>query len=192
MKNLKILSLLWVALIAWTLAGCGNNQTTQNNNSWDLIIEEIDTNTDVIAYNDNLVDTAQQCFLSEETIWTTYENESATTEDIQAAINSTVNTCRDTIDNINALGGWEWDTSLKDGIVAILEKDIEYYSKFSELLPYLDITDELTEDQAAVYDEIVNQINNIDDELSTANEDLMRIQETFASNHGYELDNWEA
>ena len=192
MKNLKILSLLWVALIAWTLAGCGNNQTTQNNNSWDLIIEEIDTNTDVIAYNDNLVDTAQQCFLSEETIWTTYENESATTEDIQAAINSTVNTCRDTIDNINALGGWEWDTSLKDGIVAILEKDIEYYSKFSELLPYLDITDELTEDQAAVYDEIVNQINNIDDELSTANEDLMRIQETFASNHWYELDNWEA
>lgn len=180
MKNYKILSLLWIALVTWTLAGCGNK--------WDLIIEEVTpTNTDVIQYNDNLVEIAWKCFESEENIWITYENEETTADDIQDAINSTISTCRETINNVNALWDWEWDSTLKDGIVAIIEKDIEYYSKFSELLPFVDSTEELTEEQAATYDEIVAQINNIDDELSEANANLMITQETFAKNHNYEL-----
>lgn len=192
MKNYKILSLLWVALIAWTLAGCQNNNQPVENNNWNLIIEDVTTsNTDVINYNDALVDVAGQCFSSEENIWTAYEDQNTTIDDIQSAINTTISTCRETINNINTLGDWEWDSSLKDGIITILEKDIEYYSKFSELLPFVDSTDELTEEQAATYDEIVAQINAIDDELSTANENLMTIQETFAANHGYQLENWE-
>ena len=188
MKNYKVLSLLWVILLAWTLAGCGNNQTAQpnNSNSWDIIIEEIN-NSDVISYNDNLVSIAEQCFTSEEGIWTAYQDTGTTVEDIQNAINSTTSTCRDSIKNLNTLWGWEWDNSLKDAIVSILEKDIEYYEKFSELLPYVDNTDELTEEQAAAYETIVAEINSIDAELSAANEELMTIQENFANAHGYEL-----
>ena len=188
MKNYKILSLLWVVLLAWTLAGCGNSQTAQPNNwnNWDIIIEEINNN-DVVSYNDNLVSIAEQCFQSEEGIWVAYQDSETTVEDIQNAINSTTTACRESINNLNTLWGWEGDSSLKDGIVSILEKDIQYYEKFSELLPYVDNTEELTEEQAAAYDSIVAEINSIDDELSVANEELMTIQENFANAHGYEL-----
>ena len=98
MKKIRLLTLLWVTLLAWTLAGCfGGNKETNNDttsNTWDFIIEDITWENDaVINYNDSLVDLASQCVISENIIWDTYDEETSTTEDILAAINNTITEC---------------------------------------------------------------------------------------------------
>lgn len=183
MKKFKILAILWVVLVAGTLAGC-----QKNNNNWDIIIEDITTNDAVINYNDNLVDLASQCIVSEDAVWTAYNDESASADDIQNAITNTLNECNSAIDSIQNLWWREWDTSLQEWVLVILRKDLEYYAKLSELVPYLWTEDQLTEEQAAAYDTIVDEIERIDSELNEANNNLISIQEQFAINHGYELE----
>ena len=183
MKKFRILAILWVVLVAGTLAGC-----QKNNNNWDIIIEDITTNDAVISYNDNLVDLASQCIISEDAVWNAYNDESASADDIQSAIVNTLNECNSSIASIENLGWREGDNSLQEGVLVILRKDLEYYTKLSELVPYLWIEDQLTEEQAATYDTIVDEIERIDSELNEANNNLILIQEQFASNHGYELE----
>ena len=178
MKKIRLLALLWVVVLAWTLAWCWNK------NSWDLIIEDATVNYDaVIDYNDSLVEIASQCIISEEDIPEDYENG---IENIQVAVNNVLAQCQNSINEINKLWDWEGDSSLKDWIINILELDISYFSKFSELLPYL-VSEELSEEDADKYETLVGEMNALDQEMQIANNELIWIQETFAANHGYEL-----
>ena len=69
MKKIRLLALLWVILIAGSLAGCGGDK--ESNNTWDFIIEDITWENDaVINYNDTLVDLASECIISEDNIFT--------------------------------------------------------------------------------------------------------------------------
>lgn len=193
MKKFWLLA-LWVILIAWTLAGCWgnketNNDTNTNNNTWDFI--EIPSENDaVINYNDNLVDIASKCVISEDNIWSTYDNEDSTIEDVQAAIKETITECTNAWEKINKLWGWEWDSSLKDWVIAIIEKEIAYYSKFSEILPYLEKED-LTESENETYESLFAELQTLDEELSQANDNLITIQESFARDHWFELEDEE-
>jgi len=183
MKNFKLLTLLWVAFIAGTLAGCWNKD-----NEGDFIIEDITSeNEAVINYNDNLVDLASKCLASEDTIWTTYNDANSTTDDIISAIENTISECSNTSDEINKLWDWEGDNSLKSWILDIIEKEINYYTKFSELLPYLEKED-LTDEERADYDVIYAEVETLDKELSDANDNLLVVQEQFAKNHWFELE----
>lgn len=183
MKNFKLLTLLWVAFIAGTLAGCWNKD-----NEGDFIIEDITSeNEAVINYNDNLVDLASKCLASEDTIWTTYNDANSTTDDIISAINNTISECSNTSDEINKLWDWEGDNSLKSWILDIIEKEINYYTKFSELLPYLEKED-LSDEERADYDVIYAEVETLDKELSDANDNLLVVQEQFAKNHWFELE----
>lgn len=186
MKNLKLLTLLWVVLITCTLAWCwNNNANTDTDNSWDLIIEDVTGVHDaVINYNDSLVEIASQCIMSEDAILADYENGS---DGIQTAINNTISECQNSINQINALWDWEGDSSLKDWIINILELDISYFTKFSGLLPYL-TSDELTEEEADKYNALVEEINALDQEMEVANNNLVEIQSQFAQNHWYQLE----
>lgn len=191
MKKIRLLSLLWIILFAGTLAGCwGNKEVNSNdtwNNEWNLVIEDTTSEADaVINYNDTLVDLASQCIISENNIWSSYDNESPI-EDVQAAINNTINECNTSKENVNKLWDWEWDSSLREWVIAIIDKEIEYYSKFSEILPYLE-KEELTEDEKWIYDTIFAEIQTLDGELSQANDNLINVQEQFALNHWFELE----
>ena len=183
MKKFRLLTLLWVVLVAWILAWC-NNKNANNENQWDLIIEDVTWNYDaVINYNDTLVEIASQCAISDDVALTDYENWA---ENIKTAINDAVSQCQNSINQINELWDWEWDSSLKDWIIKILELDITYFSKFNELLPYL-ASDELPEEDANRYNELVNEISALDQEMEQVNNELIDIQAQFASNHWYEL-----
>ena len=189
MKKIRLLSLLWIVLIAGTLAGCWNNeQQTTSNDSWDFIIEDISWENDaVINYNDELVDMASNCIISEDNIRNTYDDENASIEDIKSAIDSTINVCTEAGKNIEALWDWEWDSSLKEWVLNIIEKYIAYYTKFSEILPYV-AQEEVTEEQNEAYQSLLAEIEALDNELSEANNNLITIQEQFASNHWFELE----
>lgn len=194
MKKIRLLSLLWIVLFASTLAGCWNNKEVDSNNTWnntwDLVIEDITWESDaVINYNDTLVDLASQCIISENNIWNTYDNESPI-EDVQAAINNTITECSNAKENVNKLWDWEWDSSLREWVIAIIDKEIAYYSKFNEILPYLE-KEELTEDEKWIYDTIFAEIQTLDSELTQANENLIAVQEQFATSHWFELETEE-
>lgn len=187
MKKIRLLTLLWVVLVVSTLAGCGDNKNTTNadsNNSGDLIIEDTTWQYDaVIDYNDSLVEIAEQCIKAQDAVLTNYNE----TENIDTAIDNTISQCQDSINQINELWDWEWDSSLKDWIIKILELDITYFTKFKELLPYLTI-DELPEAEAQQYSGLVEEINALDLEMQAANNDLIEIQSQFAENHWYQLE----
>lgn len=193
MKKIRLLSLLWIVLIAGTLAGCWNNeQQTTSNDSWDFIIEDISWENDaVINYNDELVDMASNCIISEDNIRNTYDDENASIEDIKSAVDSTINVCTEAGKNIETLWDWEWDSSLKDWVLNIIEKYIAYYTKFSEILPYV-AQEEVTEEQNEAYQSLLAEIEALDNELSEANNNLIAIQEQFASNHWFELETNQA
>lgn len=195
MKNFRFWSLLWVIVIFGTLAGCWNKNDVENvneNENWDFVIEDISTeNNAAIDYNDNLVDLASACIMSEESIWDTYSDESASVETVTLAINKTVDECSSAMDAIEELGDFEWDSSLKDWVLNIIGKDIAYYSKFNEILPYI-AKEQLTEEENTAYEGLLAEIDVLDRELTEANANLITIQEQFAKNHGYELESADA
>ena len=191
----KFLTLLWIIFVAGTLAGCQNNSNTNEpepvDEPWDIIIEDITWENDaVISYNDSLVDLASQCIVSEDAVWNVYDNESAWVADIQEAIEKTIDECNTAKENINKLGDWEGDASLKNGVLNIIDKEIAYFWKFSELLPYLEIENP-TEEQEEAYNNVFAEIEALDRELEQANESLISLQETFAKNHWFELETEE-
>ncbi len=193
MKKFWTLSLLWLILIIWSLAWCWNKETNKQTNTetWDITIENnVWKTNDVINYNDTLVELASNCITLEDNIRNTYDSESSSVEDIQSTIKNTINECTNVWESIKKLGDREWDSSLKDWVITIIEKEIAYYSKFSELLPYLE-KEELTEDEKWTYDKIFNEVEELDKELSEASQNLTLIQEEFSKNHWYKLEDEE-
>ncbi len=184
MKNFKFLTLLWVILVFWTLAGCGS-KTADNS---DVVIEDITSETDaVINYNDTLVDLASSCIVSQSVVESTYDNEDATIEDIQTVITDTIKECSSAGEKIEKLWDWQWDSSLKDWALNIIQKYIAYYSKFNEILPYA-TKEELTEEENGIYESLLAEAETLDNELNIANNELVAIQENFAKDHWYELE----
>ena len=190
MKKIRFLTLLWVVLLSGTLTGCINNSNNEpeQNQTGDIIIEDITWETDaVVNYNDTLVDLAFNCIMSEDNVRNVYDDETTGAEDMQKAIINTIDECTKAWDSINKLWDREWDSSLKDWVLYIIEKEIEYYTKFSELLPYLQ-KDELTDEESETYNNLFTEVETLDSELSQANENLISIQEEFAKNHWFELE----
>ena len=165
MKKIRLLSLLWIILFASTLAGCWGNKEVNSNNTWNdewnLVIEDTTPENDtVINYNDTLVDLASQCIMSESNVRSVYNDENAKVEDIQKTIEKTINECTKAWNDIEELWDREWDSSLKNWVLSIIEKEIALYTKFSQLLPYFE-KDELTEDEEAAYDNLFSIFLNI-------------------------------
>lgn len=196
MKKLWLLA-LWATLILWTLAGCWgnkevNNTNNVNTNTWSTE-ESISEKSEVVQYNDKIINLSKKCAESEDLIWTLYDaysedNTSFKVEDIQNAINSTIKLCSDNLQEVNNAWDWEWDSSLKDWSVEFLSREIEYYQKFSELLPYLTKWD-LTEDEKAIHDSLLTEIQSIEERLWKATKDLTPIQRQFAKKYDFELEN---
>lgn len=183
MKNFKTLILLGILIISTTLAGCWNNKI--NNETWNPTTE----NSDVINYNDNLMDYALSCVSSENDIWSAYDK-SSTIEDIENIINSTITRCNDSSEKINNLWDRNWDSSLKDAVLAIVKSEINYLWKFNELLPYIE-KENLTEEEKSNYDSIIAEIETINNELNEANNKITITQEQFAEKYWFELENIE-
>ncbi len=207
MKNLKLLTLVGLILISWTLIWCGSNSnknneasttttTTDENTQWGEFTIE-DTTADynaVVNYNDTLVNLTSNCILSEDTIWNEYRNYeegSSTLDDVQNAISGTLNACRNSAEQIETMWGWEWDNSLKDSVTTIIQKEIAYYAKFGELVPYL-WNETLSDEEAETYTQILNDLDSLDVELENANNNLIIVQEEFAASHWFDLENSES
>ena len=197
MKNLKSLALLWAILVIWSLAGCGskNNDVVTNNiqeeENGNIVIEDITSdNNPIVEYNDTIVDLAAQCVSSEDYIWERFDDENSSIEDIQLAIDNTIRECTDSDAQIRALWSWEWDSTLMDWVLNLIEKEIVYYNKFNELVPYLSL-EWLTEEENNEYETLFDELDYLNLELKEANDRLIQIQKDFADKYWYVLEDDE-
>ena len=149
--------------------------------------QNYNTNTTVIEYNDNIVNLTISCSESEDNIRAIYEDENADIEDIKTSINNTIKECKNDLQKVNNLWNWKWDSSLKDWATRFLEKEVEYYQKFYELLPYL-YKQELTGNEKATYDSLSEQLGKIDEDLSKASDNLEALQTQFAKKYSFDLE----
>ena len=203
MKNLKLLTLLWIILITWALAGyfrISNSNTEDQNNG----IENTAKGNDPLSiYYNSLMDIAAKCIDTEQGVSDTYNNPSSSIIDVKLAINKTLNQCLNASEEIQAQWDREWDFSLSDWILNVLDKTVNYYSKFSEYISYEENTkpteedeyiaglDNLNEDteepavdnSADILNNISNELDILKEDLNTATNELATIQEEFANVH---------
>lgn len=188
MKNFRLLSLLGVILVTGTLAGClDNNNVNEWSNNQDFIIEDVTEKINaVIDYNDRIVDFAEKCVSSEDAIRDAYTNDILDIEGIKSTIDDALKECNYAITKIEDLWDWEWDATLKDGVITLLQRTTEYYKKLWESVSYLN-PEWLTEEEAAAYEALKEELSAIREESENANNNLASIQRQFATNHGFEL-----
>jgi len=136
-----------------------------------------------------LKDLATRCTTTENKIIENY-NKNDSNADVQQAINDAIKDCENVKNKINKIWSREWDSSLKDWIIAVVEKEIDYFNKFNELLPYLD-KEWLNKEEKIIYDTLLYDAESIDQELNKSIEDLRDIQEEFARNHWFKLETQE-
>lgn len=199
MKNLKLLTLLWIILITWTLAGCFRNNDSDKEDQNNGIENTAKGNDPLSIYYNSLMDIAAKCLDSEQEISDTYNNPSSSIIDVQFAISKTLNLCLDASEEIQTQEDREGDSSLNKWILNVLEKTVDYYSKFSEFISYEenntieessteeieDLTEEaedITQENAS-YINISNELNVLKEELDIATKELAAIQEEFANVH---------
>ena len=184
MKNFRIITLSLGILGICILSGCFSKKTDNN----DFIIEDVTDKYEAVSnYNDTLRELTSECINSQSEILNLYADENESINNIQSAIDNSLNTCQNALNQINTLGDWEWDSSLKDWIVTIINIYMEYYTKFSDFLPYSKI-DNPTQEESEAVEEIINELNAIENRLWEANEKLAEIQENFANEHWYTLE----
>ena len=140
-----------------------------------------------VNYNDNLIDIAKKCVSSEDKVRELYDNDNSATEDITLAINNTINVCKNSVEQINKLWDWEWDSTLRDWVLNVTAITTLYYMEFLKIVPYLDI-DELDNVQEEKYNSILTKLEEIDAKLDEANNDLSSIQIKFAKKFWFELE----
>ena len=185
MKKFWILSLLLVVSI--TITWCLNNkESNTENNTWTSNTESpVWIINDVVDYNNTLKDLATKCTTTENTIIETYDKNTSD-ENTQKAINNAIKDCENVKNKINKLWDRKWDSSLKDWVITVVEKEIEYFNTFNKLLPYLD-KEWLNEKEKITYDSLFSKAESIDQELSTSIVNLTNIQEEFAQNYWFKL-----
>jgi len=181
-------------LVTWTLAWCSddtNNKTdNQNGTIENVTIENSTNNLDtVINYNNTLVDITKDCI---ETAYTTrwILSSESTIQEMEDSTNKAIEDCTNSINSINNLWERENDSSLKDGALNLLNKYVTWFTKFKEVIPYIN-GEVSTDNEDWNFDNIMKEISEIGDEINTSNFELSTIQDRFAEAYGFPLETIE-
>jgi len=165
-------------VFSWIMAWCSGNKSNDMKN---LEADEI------LVYNDSMREFWLKCFESDQSMRDVYNSYKWwSTDDIKKAIDDTVSECKNSMFQINDLWDIEWDTSLKDGAILLIQKMIERYEKLYEVLPFLPLLSEGLEDEDyTIYENIKEDLDSLGAEIKDLNKSLRDIQNWFAENHWY-------
>ena len=186
MKKFGVL-LFCLVLLSWMIVWCSSKDVSDD--KWDFIIEEIDTDQ-IMAYNDSIRDFWLKCFEADESMRDIYNWYNWwSTDEVKSAIDDTVSECKNSMFQINDLWDIDWDSSLKDWVILLIQKMLERYEKLYETLPFLPLLDEwLVEEDSMAYEEIKSELDSLGSEIRDLNKNLSDIQLSFAEAHWYELE----
>ena len=175
--NTEILELRWsVMLILMNASHKVLGKSVSSNFSVD----------DVIDYNDKILDLTAECINNEDEISDLIDR-GGSSKQVEKTANNIINICKNSIEQLTKLWGWEWDTSLKDWALKYVALNVVYYQQFLELVPYLDI-DNLSITQEKQYNSILEKMDETNEKLAVMSKDLENLQKKFANKFWYQLE----
>lgn len=163
-KSLWIISLLWVLILSW----CSGS-------------------LDVVEYNDSFVALVKECTDANQALFQNFNAEWATIDSIEQTLQNNISICQNAQAKASSMWDYDKDSSLKDGVVNLLDTEVEYLKKFSKSSRYRNI-DNITDEDKLAYDEIVGDLYKSESELNSRFISLQEIQEAFAAKHGLKLE----
>lgn len=164
-KSIWLLSLLWILV----LSGCGGSSSN------------------IVEYNDTLVSIVKECTDANQALFQTFQADRSTLDSIGESLQSNIEICNQA--KAKALELWNYgkDTSMKDGVVDLLDKEVIYLEKFWATQRYWNI-DNITDEDKLAYDWLVSDLNDAQNSLNQQFTNLQTIQEAFAAKNGLKLE----
>ena len=163
-KSLWLLSLLWILILSW----CGSS-------------------SNVVEYNDSFVELVKECTDGNQTLFQTYNANSATLDSIAQSLQDNITICQNAQVKASQMWDYEKDSSLKEAVINLLTMEVNYLQKFSETSRYRNI-DNLTDEDKIAYNWIVTELNEVQNHLNQQFTNLQDVQEAFAAKHGLNLE----
>lgn len=162
-KSLWMISLLWILILSW----CGGSN--------------------VVEYNDSFVEIVKECTDATQELFRNFNAESVTVDSIAQSIQDNITICQWAQKKASKMWNYEKDSSLKDGVIALLTSEVDYLQKFASTEPYWNI-DNLTEEDKDAYNSVVSELKVLETELNQNITNLQDIQDAFATKHWLKLE----
>ena len=163
-KSLWLISLLWILILSWC---------------W--------SSMDVVEYNDNFVSIVKECTDANQTLFQNFNTDWSSVDSIMASLQENISICENAQKKASDMWDYNKDSSLKDAVVDLLSKEVEYLQKFWSTSQYRNI-DNITPEDEAVYGEVVKDLYQTETELNSKFVALQDIQEAFAVKNGLKLE----
>ena len=152
-----------------------------------LILSGCGKSGNVVEYNDSFVDLVKECTDSTQDLFQVYQASDSTLDSISESLDNSIKICENAKDKSSKMWDFDKDSSLKDAVVDLLSTEVSYLKKFSSTSRYWNIEDITDEDKAA-YDSIVNELYQEEEILNSKFTALQSTQEAFAAKHGLKLE----
>lgn len=161
MKKFAVLSLL---ILSFTLTWCGSEEAS------------------VVDYNNTLVDLTKSCLTAE-----TKTREAMAQYDwptTQESLKTANNICLQIQNDISSLGWFDWDTSLQQAILSLINTELEYLKILDSTLSFS--TDQTrTPQQELEYLTLQWQLTSLRETAHQQSEMVLKAQNTFSIDHGF-------
>ena len=171
MKNLGVL-VFWLFILSWMIVWCSSKEVEED---------------EIVVYNDNIRILWEKCIEAGDSMRNIYDSYNwGSVEDVKSAIDSAVSECKDSMFQINDMEDIDGDGSLKDGVILLIQKMLEQYEKLYESLQFLPLLEEgLWEEDAEIYETIVEDLGSLSVEIQDLNKNVFDIQRWFAEKYWY-------
>lgn len=154
---------------------------------WALILSWCGWSSNVVEYNDTLVSIVKECTDSNHELFETFQANWSTIDSIADALQTNIDMCNEAKEKAIELWDYDKDSSLKDAVVDLLSMEVEYLEKFWSTSHYRNV-DDLTDEDKAEYDSVVNDLNESQELLNQQFTNLQEAQEAFAAKHELKLE----
>lgn len=140
---------------------------------------------EIVSYKDSLIVLETKCLSSKDEIleeYNKYISWTTSIDNFQMLIDNNIKTCSNSRDEIILKWNRKWDSSLKDGVLAVVNKHIELYSKIWEMIIYLDEIN-YSDEYRQNYNKIYNDLYLLEEEIDSLSGGLKSIQYNFLKYH---------
>lgn len=181
---MKKFQLMWMVLVlwfCWFLMGCSSET---NNDA--AVNEELFVYDPVSEYNNKLTDIVNVCYswaVSTQEQYNKYR-EWNSIDKVQKSIEETLLVCNNSINQINSLWSWEWDASLRDAAIILLDKVVNKLTLLQDTLPYLERVEDLTPQEVSEHNSLVDELNSNDLDMQQIVDNMEYVQQDFVQRYG--------
>lgn len=180
MKKLWILAILLGCMV---ITGCDSATTNETNTGSSSVVankEEKSDLTDVWAYNDALIDIIDgDCLDAESEFLDAIDNIEGDTAKVFDTLDQALTTCENALLSVKWMKPYEGDDSLRSSIEKYLDAEVTYLEMWDQLF---------TTENEEEMDVLGSEIDRMEEQTALLYQDVIQVQEAFASKFGYELE----